>query len=193
MLRHTAGVPRARLPVRRRPVASSWPGCPARTIAQPDRRRRRTCSPTSTRRSCSSRRPAGPTPRSSTGSASGSPRSARTASRITGRELEPIEVPVAQEIARRRPDRRRRRLPGRLLRRAVLGPGAGAGRPGRLAARRRWCWRPSAPRSTRSRPTSSSSASPSPTATPPPTRSARTCPPEPSLSSVVGTGVQLPL
>ena len=56
--------------------------------------------------------------------------------------------------ARRRPDRRRRRLPGRLPRRDR--PGAWAWSGPRRSARcwPRWCWRPSAPRSTRwSRPT----------------------------------------
>ena len=67
--------------------------------------------------------------------------------------------------SRRRPDRRRRRLPRRLLRRAVLGPAAWSGPPRSARCWPRWCWRPSAPRSTRSAATSSSSGSPSPTAT----------------------------
>ena len=53
---------------------------------------------------------------------------------IAGRDVEPIHVPIAREIQADRPDRRRRRLPGRLLRRPVLGARPGARRPGRLAA-----------------------------------------------------------
>ena len=67
-------------------------------VRRADRRRRRTCSPTSTRRRCSRARPADRRAAARPGRASGSPRSARTACEIAGRDIDPIHVPVAREI-----------------------------------------------------------------------------------------------
>ena len=81
----------------------------------------------------------------------GSPRSGKTACGSTGRGEPAIQVPVAAGDAPRRPDRRRRRLPGRLLRRPVLG--ASLERAAQVGcAARDLVWRPSAPRSTSVRP-----------------------------------------
>ena len=59
----------------------------------------------------------------------------------------PLQVPVVPAARDRRPDRRRRRVPGRLPRRASWGLAwSGPRRSARCWPR--WCWRPSAPRST---------------------------------------------
>ena len=84
---------------------------------------------------------------------------------ITGRDIERDPRAGRPGDPGVRPDRRRRRLPGRLLRRALLGPGPGAGRPGRLAARHAGAGDGRHPGVRRPPATCSSSASPSPTAT----------------------------
>ena len=100
---------------------SSSPSPTAPIIRTPRSTAPPTCSPTSTRRTSSSRRPAGATTRSPTGSASGSPRSARTASTSSARGEEPDRRCRSPARSPGRPDRRRRRLPGRLPRRPAAG------------------------------------------------------------------------
>ena len=92
---------------------------------------------------------------------------------ITGRDVEPVHGAGGQGAREGRPDRRRRRLPGRPAHRARLGPVVGARGPGRQPARRPSSSRPSARRSTRSSRSSSPTGSPSPTATSAPPRSCR--------------------
>ena len=96
---------------------SSWRGWTAPRSASSSTARR-TCSPTSTRPRSPSRRPAGPATRSSPGRHPGHHPGAEGV-RIERKGEATIQVPTPG--AEGRPDRRRRRFPGRLPGRAGLG------------------------------------------------------------------------
>ena len=114
--------------------------------------------------------------RCSSTSRSGSPRSARTASEISARGHR-AGARAGRQGVPGRPDRRRRRFPGRFLLRASWGLGLErAAQVGSLVAA--LVLETIGPRSTTSAPTSSSSGSPLPTATRPPSTSSRSCPDE---------------
>ena len=134
MMRHTEECRYRRHPVRRRPVPAAGPDARRRDPAA----RRRCRLPVHQRvrgRAHRAEDRAGAATRSSTGWAPGSPPSGPNGVRIERQGEDPIQVRHAQGDPQGRPDRRRRRLPGRLPRRAGLGavPASGAPRSAR-------CW-----------------------------------------------------
>ena len=131
------GVPAPRHPVRRRPVPAAGPDGRRRRSAASSTARR-TCSPTSTRPRSPSRRPAGPATRSSSAvEHPGHHAGAKDGAWSSTRGEPPVVVHVPAGGAQGRPDRGRRRVPGRLPGRPRLGAVARAVRPGRRRCSRR--------------------------------------------------------
>ena len=154
MLRHTEECRTRGIPFAADP--SQQLACRRRSADPPPRRRRRLPVQQRVRGGAHrAARPAGATTTSSPGSASGSPRTARTAIVVEPRAPSRVQVPVVPASARRRPHRRRRRLPGRLPRRPGLGSGPRSGAP-------RWarCSPPTCSRRWARRSTGSSAAPP---------------------------------